>query len=52
MLAGPAVIGWLTHLMALNHTFLLLTLFCATTTVAAGNLRPAPDRPRTVELTS
>ncbi|MFF7546460.1 MFS transporter [Streptomyces canus] len=52
MLAGPAVIGWLTHLMALNHTFLLLTLFCATTTVAAGILRPAPDRPRTVELTS
>ncbi|MFI8067835.1 MFS transporter [Streptomyces sp. NPDC086033] len=52
MLAGPAVIGWLTHLMALNHTFLLLALFCATTTVAAGILRPAPDRPRTVELTS
>ncbi len=52
MLAGPAVIGWLTHLTALNHTFLLLTLFCATTTVAAGILRPAPDRPRTVELTS
>ncbi|MGW5616428.1 MFS transporter [Streptomyces sp. NPDC003877] len=52
MLAGPAVIGWMTHLMALNHTFLLLTLFCATAAAAAGVLRPAPDRPRTVELTS
>ncbi|MDT0386333.1 MFS transporter [Streptomyces dubilierae] len=44
MLAGPAVIGWLTHLMALNHTFLLLTLFCATTAAAAGVLRPATPR--------
>ncbi|QTD95871.1 MFS transporter [Streptomyces cyanogenus] len=39
MLAGPAVIGWLTHLTALNHTFLLLTLLCATTAIAAGILR-------------
>ncbi|MGQ4389898.1 MFS transporter [Streptomyces sp. SAS_270] len=39
MLAGPAVIGWLTHLTALNHTFLLLTLLCATTATAAGILR-------------
>jgi MFS family permease len=52
MLAGPAVIGWMTHLMALNLTFLLLTLFCATAAAAAGILRPSPDRPRTVELTS
>ncbi len=52
MLAGPDVRGWLTHLMALNHTFLLLTLFRETTTVAAGILRPPPDRPRTVGLTS
>ncbi|MDL5205881.1 MFS transporter [Streptomyces sp. ALI-76-A] len=54
MLAGPAVIGWMTHLMALNHTFLLLTLFCATAAAAAGILRPSPDpdRPRTAELTS
>ncbi|MGW7264478.1 MFS transporter [Streptomyces sp. NPDC054842] len=52
MLAGPAVIGWLTRVTALNHTFLLLTLFCATAAAAAGVLRPAPDRPRTVELTS
>ncbi|MFI5987366.1 MFS transporter [Streptomyces sp. NPDC051555] len=57
MLAGPAVIGWLSHAVALNHAFLLLTLLCTTTAVAAGVLRthsvgtrrgePAPtgDRP-------
>ncbi|MFJ1793095.1 MFS transporter [Kitasatospora griseola] len=39
MLAGPAVIGWLTHLTALNHTFLLLTLMCAATAATAGILR-------------
>lgn len=44
MLAGPAVIGWMTHVMALNHTFLLPALFCATAAAAAGVLRaPAPD---------
>jgi hypothetical protein len=52
MLAGPAVIGWMTHVMALNHTFLLLTLFCATAAVAAGVLRSSPDRSPTVELSS
>ncbi|MBM9506146.1 MFS transporter [Actinacidiphila acididurans] len=41
MLAGPAVIGWLTHLVALNHTFLLLTLLCLVTAAAAGILRTA-----------
>lgn len=44
MLAGPAVIGWLTHLVALNHAFLLLTLMCASTAVAAGVLRTGSDR--------
>ncbi|WTW99674.1 MFS transporter [Streptomycetaceae bacterium NBC_01309] len=44
MLAGPAVIGWLTHLVALNHAFVLLTLLCATTAVAAGILRTGSDR--------
>ncbi|MGW0150156.1 MFS transporter [Streptomyces sp. NPDC003333] len=39
MLAGPAVIGWLTHLVALNHTFVLLTLLCVATAVGAGVLR-------------
>ncbi|MFJ8058492.1 MFS transporter [Streptomyces sp. NPDC096142] len=44
MLAGPAVIGWLTHLVALNHAFVLLILLCAVTAVAAGILRTVPDR--------
>ncbi|WP_077800834.1 MFS transporter [Streptomyces sp. JHA26] len=54
MLAGPAVIGWMTHLMALNHTFLLPALLCATAVAGAGILRaPTPsDRPHAVELTS
>ncbi|MEU3861704.1 MFS transporter [Streptomyces sp. NPDC028722] len=46
MLAGPAVIGWLTHLVALNHAFVLLTLLCAITAVAAGTLRTESDRER------
>ena len=46
MLAGPAVIGWLTHLVALNHAFLLLTLLCAITAAAAGILRTGSDRMR------
>ncbi|CAM5454706.1 MFS transporter [Streptomyces viridochromogenes] len=41
MLAGPAVIGWLTHVVALNHAFVLLTLLCVTTAVGAGVLRTA-----------
>ncbi|MGW1211739.1 MFS transporter [Streptomyces sp. NPDC002499] len=44
MLAGPAVIGWLTHFVALNHAFVLLILLCAITTVAAGVLRTGSDR--------
>ncbi|MGW4893092.1 MFS transporter [Kitasatospora sp. NPDC004240] len=44
MLAGPAVIGWLTHLVALNHAFLLLTLLCVATAATAGILRTAPGR--------
>ncbi|MFD8253037.1 MFS transporter [Streptomyces werraensis] len=43
MLAGPAVIGWLTHVVALNHTFILLTLLCVTTAVGAGVLRTNSD---------
>ncbi len=46
MLAGPAVIGWLTRLTALNHAFLLLTLLCATAAASAGILRGAA-RPAT-----
>ncbi|PTH85528.1 MFS transporter [Streptomyces sp. A244] len=50
MLAGPAVIGWLTHLVALNHALLLLTLLCVTTAVAAGILRIGHDTTRESEL--
>jgi MFS family permease len=44
MLAGPAVIGWMTHIVALNHAFLLLTGMCATAAATAGILRAAPER--------
>ncbi|MEU4929563.1 MFS transporter [Streptomyces yokosukanensis] len=50
MLAGPAVIGWLTHLVALNHAFVLLTLMCVTTAVAAGVLRTGSDRTAQSEM--
>ncbi|MEV7346132.1 MFS transporter [Streptomyces sp. NPDC093544] len=46
MLAGPAVIGWMTHLVALNHAFVLLTLLCVITAVAARILRTGSDRTR------
>lgn len=46
MLAGPAVIGWLTHLVALNHAFVLLTLLCGTTAVGARVLRTGAGRTR------
>jgi MFS family permease len=39
MLAGPAVIGWMTHVVALNHAFLLLTLMCVIAAATAGVLR-------------
>ncbi|MFH8391584.1 MFS transporter [Streptomyces sp. NPDC018036] len=45
MLAGPAVIGWLTHVVALNRAFVLLTLLCVTTAAAAGILRTADRTP-------
>jgi MFS family permease len=44
MLAGPAAIGWLTHLVALNHAFVLLIMLCAITAVATGILRTGSDR--------
>nr|WP_112475403.1 ROK family protein [Streptomyces sp. ST1020] len=62
MLAGPAVIGWLAHLVALDHAFVLLTLLCVTTAAGAGVLRttpsvvrrggPAADRTRQAETTA
>jgi len=44
MLAGPAVIGWMTHFWALNHTFLLPALLLVVAAVAAGILRTRPER--------
>ncbi|MER7185829.1 MFS transporter [Streptomyces hyaluromycini] len=46
MLAGPAVIGWATHLVALNHAFVLLTVLCVITAAASGVLRTESDRTR------
>ncbi|MET8978038.1 MFS transporter [Streptomyces sp. NPDC004539] len=47
MLAGPAVIGWLTHVVPLDEAFLLLLLLCVTVSAAAGILRTtAADRAR------
>ncbi|WP_052863274.1 MFS transporter [Streptomyces niger] len=50
MLAGPAVIGWLTHLVALDHALVLLTLLCATTAVGARVLRTGSDNIRESEM--
>ncbi|WP_261398756.1 MFS transporter [Streptomyces misionensis] len=50
MLAGPAVIGWLTHLVALDHAFVLLTLLCVTTAVGARVLRTGADHTRQSEM--
>ncbi len=41
MLAGPAIIGPLTHLVPLNLTFFLPVAFCVAAAVSAGILRPA-----------
>ena len=49
MLAGPAVIGWMTHLWALNHTFLLPALLLVVAAVAAGILRTRPEREAVLE---
>ncbi|GAQ53281.1 inner membrane protein YbjJ [Streptomyces acidiscabies] len=46
MLAGPGVIGWLTHAMPLNEAFLLMTLLCGVTAVASGILRTGAEQPR------
>jgi predicted MFS family arabinose efflux permease len=41
ILAGPAVIGPMTHLMPLNYTFLLVAAFCVVAVATAGLLSPA-----------
>ncbi|QKW40926.1 MFS transporter [Actinomadura sp. NAK00032] len=52
MLAGPAVIGPLTHVMPLNLTFFLPVVLCAVAAATAGILRTpqrAPDAVHPVE---
>ena len=44
MLAGPALIGWMTRLMGLNYTFLLPALLLVVAAVAAGILRTGSGR--------
>lgn len=48
VLAGPAVIGWLTHLMPLNTAFLLPVAFCVVAALAAGVLRTESTEERAV----
>jgi MFS family permease len=43
MLAGPAIIGWMTHLVALGHAFMLPAALCVIAAVTAGILRTAPE---------
>lgn len=45
MLAGPAVIGWLTHSLPLNQAFLVLTLMCVAAALSAGILRTTHPEP-------
>lgn len=47
MLAGPAVIGPLTHVVPLNLTFLLPVAFCVLAACTAGILRSRPAATRT-----
>jgi MFS family permease len=44
MLTGPALIGWMTRLTGLNHTFLLPALLLVIAAVAAGILRTGSGR--------
>jgi MFS family permease len=52
MLAGPALIGWLTRLTALNHTFLLPAALLVVAAATAGILRTASAREPEPELVS
>ncbi|SER05512.1 Fucose permease [Lentzea xinjiangensis] len=42
VLAGPAVIGWLTHFVPLNIAFLLPVVLCLVAALSAGVLRQKP----------
>ncbi|MEW1928772.1 MFS transporter [Streptomyces sp. NPDC088360] len=52
MLAGPAVIGPLTHAVPLNLTFFLPVAFCVLAACTAGILRPRPTADTPMESTS
>lgn len=43
ILAGPAIIGPMTHLMPLNLTFLIVVVFCVVAVATAGLLKPADE---------
>jgi hypothetical protein len=43
MLTGPALIGWMTRVTGLNHTFLLPALLLVIAAVAAGILRTGTE---------
>ncbi|MBT2489529.1 MFS transporter [Streptomyces sp. ISL-96] len=49
MLAGPAIIGPLTHFVPLNLTFLLPVAFCVVAACAAGILRSRHNAPTPLE---
>ncbi len=49
MLAGPAILGPLTHLVPLNLTFFLPVAFCVVAAAAAGVLRAQPLTSRDAE---
>jgi MFS family permease len=49
MLAGPAVIGWLTRPTALNYTFLLPALLLVIAAVTAGILRTGAESTKEYE---
>ncbi|MFC9236315.1 MFS transporter [Streptomyces decoyicus] len=49
MLAGPAVIGPLTHLLPLNLTLFLPVLCCVTAAATAGIVRPSRHAPALLE---
>lgn len=46
MLAGPAIIGPLTHLMPLNYTFFLPMAFCVVAALTAHILRSKAEEPQ------
>lgn len=48
MLAGPAVIGWMTNLVTLNHAFLLLTVLCLIA-AAIANIPALQTPPHSLE---